>query len=143
MMKTQVVALAVVVVLVVSFMHVHAWCTEGQTGSNGCNTCTCFNTMVICTRRQCGQGKRLGWCKGAPGSFWMDNCHQCSCYRGKYQCVLKPDCVTVTRAPPPNAAVMNQLHNDTPHLHYRHPSSQTLTAATTLSSNTHHHTITS
>uniref|UniRef100_A0A0N7ZC40 Protease inhibitor n=1 Tax=Scylla olivacea TaxID=85551 RepID=A0A0N7ZC40_SCYOL len=93
-MKTQVVALAVVMVLVVSFMHVHAWCTEGQTGSNGCNTCTCFNTMVICTRRQCGQGKRLGWCEGASGSFWMDNCHQCTCYRGKYQCVLKPDCVT-------------------------------------------------
>ncbi|XP_063884277.1 serine protease inhibitor I/II-like [Scylla paramamosain] len=92
-MKAQVAVVVVVVVAAAVFMHVQATCKEGMTGYNGCNSCTCFNTMVICTRRQCGPHKS-DKCRGMLGSSWMDNCHKCTCVNGTSSCVLMPDCVT-------------------------------------------------
>ncbi|XP_045107066.1 serine protease inhibitor I/II-like isoform X1 [Portunus trituberculatus] len=91
-MKPHVAAAVMVMVAAAAFKHVQAHCKEGTTSDNSCNTCTCFNSMVICTRRQCGRNPSS--CSGTKGSYWMDNCHKCTCINKKPSCVLMPDCVT-------------------------------------------------
>ncbi|XP_045107067.1 serine protease inhibitor I/II-like isoform X2 [Portunus trituberculatus] len=91
-MKSHVAAAVMVVVAAAAFKHVQADCQDGMTSNNGCNTCSCFNSMVICTRRQCGLCKNI--CSGMKGSYWMDNCHKCTCINEKPSCVLMRHCVT-------------------------------------------------
>jgi len=79
-------------------------CANGDTKSDGCNTCTCMNGAWGCTTRacpppECTDGETMG--SGAPSGCGTT----CTCVGGSWQCTALP-------CPPPPVCVEGQTTFD-------------------------------